>query len=98
MWAESVRTEEPYIFEAGFGPYFDIPTINSDEITIEYNSFKKLLNDIKNTKLSYFYLDKKNKFEKKNYFKFLEKEYKKNYFNGKYILNIKFNIISAWKR
>ncbi len=77
---------------------FDIPTINSEDIIIKYDSFENLLKDIKNTKLSYCYYDKKNNFENKNYFNLLEEEYKNNYFDGKYTLNIKFNMISAWKK
>ena len=48
--------------------------------------------------LSYCYTDKKKKFENKNYFKTLERNYRKDFFNGNYILNIKLNIISAWKK
>ena len=48
--------------------------------------------------LSYSYLDKKRKFENKNYFKKLEKIYKKNYSGNNFILEIKINIVSAWKK
>ena len=77
---------------------YDIPTINSDNITIEYNKFSNLLNDIQTTSLSYCYNDKKNFFEKKNYFNKLEMKYKKKYYKDNFLLDIKFNIISAWKK
>ena len=38
---------------------FDIPTINTDKITIEYNKFDKLLNDIRSMCLTYCHKDKK---------------------------------------
>ena len=77
---------------------FYSPSIHSDEIKIEYSKFSNLLLDIKSMNLSYCYTDKKNKFEKKNYFKAVEKDFKKNYFDKSYNLNIKFNIISGWKK
>ena len=77
---------------------FDTPTINSDCIFIEYKNFNDLLIDLKSTKLSYCYEDKKNNFENKNYFKLLEKNYKNDFYNNAFILNIKFNVISAWKK
>tara|TARA_B100000575_G_scaffold168737_1_gene135023 strand:+ start:12002 stop:12772 length:771 start_codon:yes stop_codon:yes gene_type:complete len=77
---------------------FDSPSIYSDIITIEYEEFEKLLTDIKNMRLSYCYKDKKKNFENKRYFKILEKFYRKNYFNKQFNLDIKTNIISAWKK
>ena len=77
---------------------FDIPTLNTDSFIIEYKDFENLLKDLKSTKLSYCYNDKRNRFENKNYFNRLMKIYEKNYFNGNYLLEIKFNIISAWKK
>ena len=77
---------------------YDIPTINSDNITIEYNKFSGLLDDIQKTSLSYCYNDKRNFFENKNYFKKLEMKYKKKYYKDNFLLDIKFNIISAWKK
>ncbi len=77
---------------------FDIPTVNTDSFIIEYSNFKKLLRDLKSTRLSYSYDDKRSNFENKRYFKTLEKIYKNNYFNGNYLLEVKFNIISAWKK
>ena len=78
---------------------FEIPTVHSDLIQIEYSKFKDLIKEIKNMNLSYCYKDKKKLFEKKNYFKIVEKNYKENYFfNNNFLLDIKFNIISAWKK
>ena len=77
---------------------FDIPTVNSDKIKIEYNKFQNLLKDMSNMRLSYCKFDKKNKFENKKYFNFLEKNYKKDFYDGNFILDIKLNIISAWKK
>ena len=77
---------------------FDIPTINSDNITIEYSLFENLMKDMRETNLSYCFKDKKNSFENKIYFKILEKFYKDDYFKGKFNLDLKFNIISAWKK
>ncbi len=77
---------------------FDAPTIYSDNIKIEYSEFKKLLLDIKEMGLSYSHFDKKRTFEKKNYFKLIESHYKQDYFDNNYVLDIKFNLISAWKK
>ncbi len=77
---------------------FDSPAVNVENIVIEYSKFKNLLSDVKNTNQSYCYIDKKDKFENKKYFKILEENYKKKFFNGNFVLDIKFNIISAWKK
>ncbi len=77
---------------------FNSPSIHTDTITIDYMFFDKLLEDIKKMNLSYSYLDKKDKFENKNYFKKLEKIFKKNYPGNNFILEIKINIVSAWKK
>ncbi len=77
---------------------FDSPTVYSDKFTLEYSSFKNLIKEIKSMNLSYCYKDKRQKFENKKYLKLLESFYKKNYFNKNYILDIKINIISAWKK
>ena len=76
---------------------FDSPSIYSDTISIRYSKFSKLLNDVRSLKLSYCHKDKKSHFENKNYFNIVESNYKKKYFNGSYILDLKVNIISAWK-
>ena len=76
---------------------FYSPSINSDTISIRYSNFNKLLNDVKSLKLTYCHKDKKNYFENKNYFNIVESNYKKNYFNGNFLLDLKVNIISAWK-
>ena len=78
---------------------FDIPIINTDKITIEYNKFDKLLNDIRSMCLTYCHKDKKSSFEKKNYFMKLEQNFKRNYYlNGSYKLDLQINYISAWKK
>ena len=77
---------------------FDVPMVNSDTIRIEYSKFSKLLSDLKNMSLTYCYDDKKQNFENKNYFRLLENIYKNNYYNGNFLLDIKLNIVSAWKK
>ena len=78
---------------------FDIPIINTDKITIEYNKFDKLLNDIRSMCLTYCHKDKKLNFEKKNYFIKLEQNFKREYYlNGSFNLDLQINFISAWKK
>tara|TARA_B100001287_G_C22662854_1_gene521277 strand:+ start:718 stop:1494 length:777 start_codon:yes stop_codon:yes gene_type:complete len=77
---------------------FHIPTVNKDGFVIEYSTFGKLLNDIRSMGLSYSGNDKKQNFENKQYFKILENIYREEYYNGNYILDIKYNLISAWKK
>ena len=48
--------------------------------------------------LSYCHKDKKQKFEKKSYFETVEYFYRKNYFKEKFLLDIKINIVTAWKK
>ena len=76
---------------------FESPNIYSDSFTIEYKNFKKLLKDIQGMNLSYCYIDKKNKFESKKYFQTLEEFYRESFFDKNYKLEIKINLISAWK-
>ena len=59
---------------------FDAPLINNNNFTIEYSVFKKLLDDVRFLNLPYAGKDKKNNFENKNYFKLLEKNYKKDFY------------------
>ena len=77
---------------------FENPIINSDTITIEYEKFINLLKDMKSTNLTYCHNDKKKLFEKKEYFKLLEEDFVKSYSNKNFVLDIKFNIISVWKK
>ena len=74
---------------------FKIPLVDSEQIHLEYKQFNKLLHDIRSMNLSYYERDKKNTFEKKLYFKKLERNYyiKKDSFN----LISNFYIISGWK-
>ena len=57
---------------------FKIPLVNSENIELEYSKFENLLSDLRSMKLSYYNADKKQKFENKNYFVKLEKNFKKN--------------------
>ena len=75
---------------------FKIPLVNLEKINLEYKNYNKLLKDVHSMNLSYFYLDKKKLFEKKNYFKKLEKNHQKN-LNKNYKLSSHFYIISGWK-
>ncbi len=77
---------------------FDVPTVIIDKLVIEYNNFDKLLNDVRATNTPYANIDKKNNFENKYYFKLLREEYKKKFFKNYYPLEIRFNLISAWKK
>jgi len=75
---------------------FKIPLVNLEQIKLEYKKFDKLLYDIRSMNLSYYYQDKKNTFEKKKYFKVLEKHFKINY-DKNFSLTTEFYIISGWK-
>ncbi len=75
---------------------FKIPIVDSEEIHLEYKEFKNLLEDVRSMKLSYYYLDKKNTFEKKIYFTKLENNYPRNEYKN-FKLSSSFYTISAWK-
>ncbi len=75
---------------------FKIPLVNLENIELEYKKLKNLLNDLRSMKLSYYNIDKKQKFESKNYFVKLEKNFKKN-IRKNYIISTNFYIISGWK-
>ena len=75
---------------------YKIPLVNTEKINLEYKQFFTLLHDLKSMKFSYFYKDKKNTFEKKMYFKQLEKNFTKNY-NNNFELTSNFYLISGWK-
>ena len=75
---------------------FKIPIVNLEKITLEYRNYYKLLQDVRSMNLSYFYLDKKKIFEKKKYFKHLEKNHQKN-LKKNYQLSSHFHIISGWR-
>jgi len=77
---------------------FDAPLINTNNFTIEYSVFKKLLDDVRYLNLSYMGNDKRNNFENKKYFIHLEKQYKKKYYNENFYLDINYNTICAWKK
>ena len=75
---------------------FKIPTVNSEKINIKYKKFYKLLHDVRSMNLSYYYKDKKNTFEKKEYFKKLEENYI-NKLSENYELISRFYTVSGWK-
>ena len=75
---------------------FKIPSVNSENITLEYKDFNKLLFDVKSMQLSYYYNDKKNTFERKKYFKKLEENFYKNS-KGFFVLTSDFFVVSGWK-
>ena len=77
---------------------FDAPLINANNFTIEYSTFKKLIEDVRYLNLSYAGTDKKNNFENKKYFSHLEKEFRKKYYKENFNLDIKYNTICAWKK
>ena len=87
-----------YIFQLLKLYNFYAPIINTNNFTIEYSTFKKLLEDVKFLNLSYSGNDKKKNFENKKYFYFLEKNFKKKYFQEYFNLEISYNTICAWKR
>ena len=57
---------------------FDAPLINTNNFTIEYSFFSKLLDDVRSLNLSYAGNDKRSNFENKKYFIHLEEQFKKN--------------------
>ena len=75
---------------------FKIPLVNLETIDLEYKKLKNLLTDLSSMKLSYYNQDKKQKFESKNYFLKLEKNFKKN-IQGHFIISTNFYVISGWK-
>ena len=77
---------------------FDTPLINTNNFTVEYSVFKKLLDDVRFLNLSYSGTDKRNYFENKKYFVHLEKQFKKNYYDENFNLDINYNTICAWKK
>ena len=72
------------------------PSVNLEIIKLEYQTFNKLLLDVRSMNLSYYYDDKKNTFENKNYFKKLEKNYSKNKKNN-FDVTSNFYIVTGWK-
>ena len=72
------------------------PSVNLEKVNLEYNTFDKLLLDVRSMNLSYFGDDKKNTFEKKNYFKKLEQNFIKNK-NNNFELIGNFYLVTGWK-
>jgi len=77
---------------------FDAPLINTNNFTIEYSVFKKLLDDVRFLNLSYAGYDKKDNFEHKKYFVHLENQFRQKYFKDNFFLDINYNTICAWKK
>jgi len=75
---------------------FKIPIVNFETIELQYKKFKNLLNDLRSMRLSYYNIDKKQKFESRNYLVKLENNFKKNIQNN-YNISTNFYIISGWK-
>jgi len=77
---------------------FDAPLINTNNFTIEYSLFSKLLDDVKSLNLSYAGKDKRSYFENKEYFIRLEKQFKRKYHKENFNLDVNYNTICAWKK
>jgi len=72
--------------------------IDIDTLNFQYENFQKLLSDIKNLGNSYVFIDRKKKFENKQYFKKAEEIYWKKFSkNNKLNLTIKIIYFSGWK-
>ena len=71
-------------------------SVNLEKVSLEYQDFEKLLLDVRSMNLSYYNDDKKNTFEKKGYFKKLEKNFIKNK-NNNFDLTVNFYVVSGWK-
>ena len=71
-------------------------SVNLEKIKLEYQTFDKLLLDVRSMNLSYYHDDKKKTFEKKNYFERLEKNFIKNK-NNNFDLTANFYLVSGWK-
>ena len=70
---------------------FDAPLINTNNFTIEYSVFKKLLDDVRFLNLPYAGYDKRKYFENKKYF--IYNEISKNIIDSLDILKVPFNNI-----
>ena len=77
---------------------FNSQIIDIDTIFFKYENFSKLLIDIRNLGNSYMYIDRKNKFERKEYFKILEEIYWNKYsMDNKLNLTLEIIYFSGWK-
>ena len=77
---------------------FDAPLINTNNFTVEYSVFKKLIDDVRSLNLSYAGYDKRNNFENKQYFTYLEEQFRKKYYKDNFNLDINYSTICAWKK
>ncbi len=87
-----------YIFKLLKLYNFDAPLINTNNFTVEYSVFKKLLDDVRFLNLPYAGFDKRNNFENKKYFIYLEEQFRKKYYKDNFKLDINYNTICAWKK
>ena len=87
-----------YIFKLLKLYNFDAPLINTNNFKIQYSVFEKLIDDIRFLNLPYLGNDKRNSFENKKYFIYLEKQFRKKYYDENYNLDINYNTICAWKK
>ena len=72
--------------------------IDIDTLNFQYNSFEKLLSDIKKLGNSYILIDRKKNFENKKYFKKIEEIYWKQFSkNNKLYLTLEIIYFSGWK-
>ena len=77
---------------------FDAPLINTNNFKIQYSVFKKLLDDVRFLNLTYAGYDKRNYFENKKYFIYLEEQFRKEYYKDNFNLDINYSTICAWKK
>ena len=75
---------------------YNNPSVILEKIELEYQTFDKLLLDVRSMNLSYYHNDKKNTFENKKYFKKLEKNFIKNK-NNNFDLTTNFYVVTGWK-
>ncbi len=87
-----------YIFKLLKKYNFDAPLINTNNFTIEYSVFNKLLDDIRFLNTPYAGYDKRKNFENKKYFICLEEQFRKKYYKDNFRLDINYNTICAWKK
>ena len=77
---------------------FKIPVIEIENLELRYKDFESLINDVRYLSNSYYFYDRKIKFEKKNYFKKAEEIYWQKFSrNNEIILSCEVVFFSGWK-
>ena len=77
---------------------FKIPLIELDNLTFNYNNFNDLLKDVKLLFETNMLVDRKQLFEKKDYFKIVEKHYREKFtVKGKLPVTYEIIYLSGWK-